>query len=44
MDASKGLFRVSVEEYLEGEKDAAVKHDYVHGEVFALAGSRNSRP
>jgi Uma2 family endonuclease len=38
MDAAKGWLRVSVEDYLEGEKDAAVKHEYVHSEVFALAG------
>ena len=39
MDASKRMVQVSVEDYLEGEKDAAVKHEYVRGEVFTLAGA-----
>ncbi len=39
MDASRGIFQASVEDYLEGEKDAAVKHEYVRGEVFALPGA-----
>ena len=39
MDASKSMMQISAEDYLEGEKDAAVKHEYVRGEVFALAGA-----
>ena len=38
MDAVKGLYTISVEEYLEGEKDAPVRHEYIYGEVFAMAG------
>lgn len=38
MDVSKDWYRVSLEDYLEGEKDAAVRHEYVDGEVFAMAG------
>ncbi|MGI8556069.1 MAG: Uma2 family endonuclease, partial [Pyrinomonadaceae bacterium] len=31
--------KVSVEDYLEGEKISPVKHEYVEGEVFAMAGA-----
>lgn len=37
MDAAEGLYTISVEDYLNGEKDAPVKHEYVRGEVFAMA-------
>ncbi len=39
MDAAKGWLQVSVEDYLEREKDAPVKYEYVHGEVFALTSA-----
>ena len=31
--------KISVEDYLEGEKISPVKHEYVDGEVFAMAGT-----
>ncbi|MEA3277166.1 MAG: Uma2 family endonuclease [Pseudomonadota bacterium] len=33
---------VSLEDYLEGEKHADVKHEYIAGEVFAMAGASES--
>ncbi len=39
MSTAKVLNFVSVEEYLEGEKTSPVKHEYVHGRLFAFAGA-----
>ena len=39
MGTARVLDFISVEEYLEGEKTSPVKHEYVHGRVFALAGA-----
>lgn len=41
MNATKDWYTVRVEDYLAGEKDAAVRHEYVYGEVFAMAGGSN---
>ena len=39
MSTARVLDFISVDEYLEGEKTSPVKHEYVHGRVFALAGA-----
>jgi Uma2 family endonuclease len=31
--------RISVEEYLEAENDGAIRHEYVYGEIYAMAGA-----
>jgi Uma2 family endonuclease len=41
MSAAKKLKLVSVEDYLDGELDSPVKHEYLGGFVYAMAGARN---
>lgn len=36
------LLPISVETYLARERDSQIKHEYVGGTVFAMAGARNS--
>ncbi|MET0753934.1 MAG: Uma2 family endonuclease [Pyrinomonadaceae bacterium] len=31
--------KISIEDYLEGEKTSQIKHEYVSGEVYAMAGA-----
>ncbi len=38
MCAQKQFQRLTINEYLRGEVDATVRHEYVAGQVFALAG------
>jgi hypothetical protein len=33
---------VSVEDYLAGELDSPLKHEYVGGVLYAMAGARNA--
>jgi Uma2 family endonuclease len=41
MSAAKKLNLVSVEDYLAGELVSPVKHEYLGGVVYAMAGARN---
>jgi Uma2 family endonuclease len=34
--------KISAEDYLEGEKNSPVKHEFVYGEVFAMAGTTDN--
>jgi Uma2 family endonuclease len=42
MTTALKLNLVSVEDYLAGELASSVKHEYLGGEVYAMAGARNS--
>ena len=42
MGEARRVTRVPVEDYLAGERDAEVRHEYVDGELFAMAGARRS--
>ena len=42
MSTSKKLNLVSVDDYLAGELDSPVKHEYLGGVVYAMAGARNA--
>jgi Uma2 family endonuclease len=42
MSTAKKLNLVSVEDYLEGELISPVKHEYLGGVVYAMAGARNA--
>jgi len=39
MSAHKKPQLVSVAEYLEAEKDCAVRHEYIDGQIYAMAGA-----
>ncbi len=39
MSLPRKQFRLSVAEYLAGERDGAVRHEYVDGQAYAMAGA-----
>src|SRR5436190_6802606 len=41
MSTAKNLNLISVEDYLAGELLSPVKHEYLGGVVYAMAGARN---
>ena len=34
--------KISVEDYLEGEKISPIKHEYIEGEVYQMAGTSDN--
>jgi Uma2 family endonuclease len=42
MVVSKSEIYISPEEYLEGEKKSPVKHEYIKGQVYAMAGASDA--
>jgi Uma2 family endonuclease len=42
MVVSKSDTYISPEEYLEGEKTSLVKHEYIQGQVYAMAGASDA--
>lgn len=42
MTAAKKRNLISVEDYLDGELNSPVKHEYMGGDVYAMAGASNS--
>ena len=39
MSAKRQLRRLSVTEYLEAEKDSSVRHEYIDGQIYSMAGA-----
>ena len=42
MATAKLLRRISVEDYLAAEEESDVKHEYVHGRLYAMAGASDA--
>ena len=42
MNVSAEYLKISIDDYLEGELVSDIKHEYVNGDVFAMAGARRA--
>lgn len=42
MAISQSQYYISPEEYLEGEKVSQIKHEYIDGQVYAMAGANDA--
>jgi Uma2 family endonuclease len=42
MVVSQSEYYISPEEYLEGEKFSEIKHEYIDGQVYAMAGASDA--
>ncbi|WP_199246516.1 Uma2 family endonuclease [[Phormidium] sp. ETS-05] len=42
MTASKKYFQISPEDYLAGERVSPIRHEYIRGEVYAMAGASDA--
>jgi hypothetical protein len=42
MSAGKQIQLVSVQDYLAAELDSDIKHEYIGGSVYAMAGARTA--
>src|ERR1041385_8952690 len=42
MTAAQKRDLISIDEYLQGELDPPVKHEYLGGVIYAMAGARNA--
>jgi len=41
VSVSRKVQRLSVDEYLEAEKDSPVRDEYIDGQIYAMAGARD---
>jgi len=42
MGLAKLKTKISIKDYLEGEKDSQIRYEFVNGEVYAMAGASDN--